>query len=67
MSINMTENPNTSTKKSEDEGSNTLNPPPQSQQDIYPEVSGRFKGMIIWLGLAFVVMVFLVQHYSGYN
>jgi hypothetical protein len=49
------------------EASHPVNTPPQAQQDIYPEVNGRFKGMIIWLGLAFVVMVFLVQHYSGYN
>jgi hypothetical protein len=64
----MTINLNTSTKKSEVEESNTLiTPSRQTKQEIYPEVSGRFKGMIIWLGLAFVVMVFLVQHYSGYN
>lgn len=63
----MTTNPNTSTKKSEDQESKALIPSQQPEQDIYPEVSGRFRGMIIWLGLAFVVMVFLVQHYSGYN
>jgi hypothetical protein len=64
----MTINLNTSTKKSEDEESNTLiTPSTQTKQEIYPEVNGRLKGMIIWLGLGFIVVVFLVQHYSGYN
>lgn len=50
-----------------DEKSYAANTPPQAKLDVYPEMSGRLKGMIIWLGLAFVVVVFLVQHYSGYN
>ncbi len=64
----MTINPNTTTEKSEDEASNTsTTPSTPTKQEIYPEVNGRLKGMVIWLGLAFVVVVFLVQYYSGYN
>jgi hypothetical protein len=68
MGIDMTTNPNKSTKKSEDEESKTLiAESTQTKQEIYPEVNGRLKGMVVWLGLAFVVVVFLVQYYSGYN
>lgn len=39
----------------------------EPERKIYPEVNARFKEVLIWLGLAFVVMVFLVQHFSGYS
>lgn len=42
-------------------------PPDQPKRDIYPEVNERFKGMIIWLGLGFVLMVFVIQKFSGYS
>ncbi len=53
--------------KTEDEELQTLKIPPQPKREIYPEVNDRVKGAFIWLGLAFVVMVFLVQHFSGYS
>ena len=52
-------------EEAEAHGPNTS--PPQSNRQLYPEVNDRFKGAVIWLGLAFVVMVFLVQHFSGYS
>ena len=63
--VDMATKPEIYTNK--DEKSHADNTPPQAKLDIYPETSGRLKGMVIWLGLAFVVVVFLVQHYSGYN
>lgn len=54
--------------KAENEESQALiSPPPQPKREIYPEVNDRFKGVVVWLGLAFVVMVFLVQYFSGYS
>jgi hypothetical protein len=64
----MTTKPNESKKLAENEESHALiAPSTQSKREIYPEVNDRLKGMLIWLGLAFVVMVFLVQHFSGYS
>jgi hypothetical protein len=37
---------------------------PELKRAIYPEVNFRYMG---WLGIAFVAMVFLVQHFSGYS
>jgi hypothetical protein len=39
----------------------------QGKREIYPEVNDRFKGTVLWLGLGFIVLVFLVQHFSGYS
>lgn len=65
VGIDMTTKPDIDTNKAEE--SQTFSTQPQAKQEIYPEVSGRFKGLVIWLGLGFIVAVFLVQHYSGYN
>ncbi len=39
----------------------------QPRHDIYPEINSRFKSVLIWLGLGFIVAVVLIQQYSGYN
>jgi hypothetical protein len=58
---------NITTNKAEDEELHTLTTlPPQPKREIYPEANDRFKGVFLWLGFAFVVMVFWVQHFSGY-
>ncbi|MEQ1559821.1 MAG: hypothetical protein ABL933_12890 [Methyloglobulus sp.] len=63
----MNTEPTDSTHKTEGEELQTVITPPQSKPQIYPDMNDRFKGAVIWLGLAFVVMVFLVQHFSGYS
>jgi hypothetical protein len=63
----MTTKPSKDMKKADGKGVDDLVSPPSTKHEVYPEVSGRFKGIVLWLGLAFVVMVFLVQQYSGYN
>jgi hypothetical protein len=40
---------------------------PEENKDIYPVVNERLKGAVIWLGLCFVLMVFIVQYFSGYS
>lgn len=39
----------------------------QPKHNIYPEINSRFKTVIMWLGLGFIVAVVLIQQYSGYN
>lgn len=64
----MTTEPEISTNKAEDQGLQPLiTPSPQAKHEIYPEVNARLKGAIVWLGLGFIVMVFLVQQFSGYS
>jgi hypothetical protein len=36
------------------------------KRQIYPEVSDKFQGLAIWLGLGFVVVVVILQQFSGY-
>lgn len=36
------------------------------KREIYPEVSDKYKGLMIWLGIAFVVIVVVLQQFSGY-
>jgi hypothetical protein len=51
-----------------DEQSQTSNGPlTEPKRKIYPEMNARFTGGLVWLGIAFVVIVFLVQHFSGYS
>lgn len=38
-----------------------------TKRAIYPEVNDRVKGVCIWLGLGFVVLVVLMQQFSGYS
>lgn len=38
-----------------------------TKRAIYPEVNDRIKGACIWLGLVFVVLVVLMQQFSGYS
>lgn len=38
-----------------------------TKRAIYPEVNDRMKGACIWLGLVFVVLVVLMQQFSGYS
>lgn len=64
----MTTRPELATNKDEGEESQAqITPPKQPKQEIYPEVNGRFMGAILWLGLAFVVMVLFLQYFSGYS
>jgi hypothetical protein len=64
----MTTRPELVTNKNESEESQTpITPLQQPKRDVYPEVNGRFMGTILWLGLAFVVMVLLLQYFSGYS
>jgi len=44
----------------------TLRNPETPKREIYPEISDKFKGLVIWLGLAFVVIVLILQQFSGY-
>jgi hypothetical protein len=37
------------------------------KRELYPETNERIKGAALWLGLAFVVMVVLLQQFSGYS
>ena len=60
-------NTNAGDNKAEQEGSTGLANPTPPKRAIYPQMNAKFQGMLIWLGLAFVVMVFLVQHFSGYS
>ena len=39
----------------------------QASRDIYPEINSRFKSVLMWLGLGFIVAVVLIQQFSGYN
>lgn len=43
-----------------------LRNPETVKREIYPEVSDKYKGLVIWLGLAFVVIVVIMQQFSGY-
>ncbi|MEQ1739919.1 MAG: hypothetical protein ABL884_08430 [Methyloglobulus sp.] len=66
----MTTRPELDTNKDEGEGEECqtqITPPTQPKREVYPEVNGRFMGAILWLGLAFVVMVLLLQNFSGYS
>jgi hypothetical protein len=64
----MTAWPDKFTNKVEaEESQGSVTPLPESKREIYPQVNDRFKGAVIWLGLAFIVMVFLVQQFSGYS
>jgi hypothetical protein len=64
----MTTKPDIAMNETEAETTQNLNSPTaQPKRIIYPEASNRFSGIVIWLGLGFVVMVFLVQHFSGYS
>lgn len=66
MSIEMTTKSHVDMNK--DEQSHTANTPlTEPKRKIYPEMNARFAGGFIWLGLAFIVIVFLVQHFSGYS
>jgi hypothetical protein len=50
------------------EGSQTsFSESPEIKREIYPQINERFKGVVIWLGIAFVVVVFLIQKFSGYS
>ena len=49
----------------EDKDPLQLNPP--AKHEIYPKVSSRFMGAVIWLGILFIAAVVLVQNFSGYN
>ncbi len=63
----MTTKPSTPGNKAENEDSNKPIAPSQPKRDIYPAVNSRFMGLMLWLGLAFVVGVILIQQFSGYN
>jgi hypothetical protein len=67
VGIDMATKPSIDTHKAEEAESQDLNAAPPQPRQLYPEVNDRFKGAVIWLGLAFVVIVFLVQHFSGYS
>jgi hypothetical protein len=56
---------NTMTKDKADRAEALRNPKTVKRQ-IYPEVSDKLKGLAIWLGLAFVVIVLILQQFSGY-
>jgi hypothetical protein len=36
------------------------------KREIYPEINDKYKGLVIWLGLCFVVIVVIMQQFSGY-
>lgn len=38
----------------------------QEKRDLYPEVNDRLKGVVLWSGLGFVLLVLFLQYYSGY-
>jgi hypothetical protein len=65
----MTSKPDIGTKdKVEDEQPQPpITSPEQPTPNIYPELSPKLKGALIWLGLGFIVLVFVVQQFSGYN
>jgi hypothetical protein len=65
----MTTKPSIVINKAEDEESQPLNASALDipKRELYPEVGGRFKAIVMWLGLAFVVMVVLIQQFSGYS
>jgi hypothetical protein len=64
----MTTRPDIVTNKDNHEEPQILaNQHPESKRYIYPQVNDRFKGLAIWLGLAFIIMVILVQQFSGYS
>ncbi len=42
-------------------------PSTEPKRDIYPESTNRYKGAVLWLGLAFAALVILVQQFSGYS
>jgi hypothetical protein len=61
---------NTDTTIVEYETANTQHldtPIAQSKRKVYPEVSNRLSASVIWLGITFIVIVFVVQHFSGYS
>lgn len=51
-----------------EEDSQSINTPLEPpKRALYPEMNERIKGAALWLGLAFVVMVVLLQQFSGYS
>jgi hypothetical protein len=64
----MATKPNITVNTAEEGEPQALADPTQNpKQKIYPEINQRLKDSILWLGLAFVVMVILVQNFSGYS
>jgi cell division protein FtsL len=64
----MTTKPDIVTNKTEDnESHSAITQPAELKRQIYPEVNSKFTGMLKWFALAFVVMVLIVQYFSGYN
>lgn len=52
----------------DDENLSVLNSPPaEPEREIYPESTNRYKGAVLWLGLAFAALVIIVQQFSGYS
>jgi len=63
----MTTRPNLTTKTDDAKSQAMIASSSESKQEIYPQINDRFKEIVIWLGLAFVLMVFLIQQFSGYS
>lgn len=40
---------------------------PPTRRELYPQTSDKVKTVVMWLGLGFVVMIILVQQFSGYS
>jgi len=53
--------------KNFEESQTSVSDSPEIKREIYPHINERFKGVVIWLGIAFVVVVFLIQKFSGYS
>lgn len=65
----MSTKPNIAFDKANDDAveKTTLAANGQPRHDIYPEINSRFKSVLMWLGLGFIVTVVLIQQFSGYN
>lgn len=64
----MTTKPNMDTNEAENETPQAAaSANAQPKRDIYPAVNSRLMGLMLWLGLAFVAAVILIQQFSGYN
>jgi hypothetical protein len=64
--IDITNKPDTAMNE-DDKSQNLDTPIAQPKRKVYPDVNNRLSASVIWLGIFFVVMVFLVQHFSGYS
>ncbi len=60
----MATKPETATNQIDELESQTVH---QTKPVVYPQTNERVKGSILWLGLAFIILVVLVQQFSGYS